>query len=73
MNFAERQKMWRCIGLFGLPTHLFAIVMQFGSLREVMGYASVNKFSRDTIYDHYYKCFTKFDLTLSVGESPYYT
>ena len=64
MNFEERQMMWRRIGMYGLPTNLFSKGIQFLSLHDVMSHAAVNQYSRDTIYNHYYKCFTPFDLTI---------
>ena len=66
MNFEERQLVWRRNGLYGLPTNLFGHVMQFETLRDITTHAAVNKYSRDTIYDPYYNCFTKFDLNVHI-------
>ena len=54
--------------LYHMNGDCFSKIMQYVNLREVMTCASVNKYSRDLIYDStfYHKCITPFDLTIVV-------
>ena len=52
---------------FGLPTELYAKIMQFDDLYDITIHTAINKYSRNTIYDDYYKCVTKYNLIIDIG------